>query len=403
MANRVPTLLATAVAAACSLSAHANGPTQADYAKVVLYSNVTIAQDSSSQWGIWEELEPTAAGPQTPLPLLAGTTELYRPVGTVNTDASTPPQTLSDKGVPVGFGVISNYNNDYGEEARAQAFMPISYESSRAGFTLEISDASEATVSGSWQPLSMKITTALVRSDITETSHTYEGLGPLVHDGSLTHRFNNIVGEELYENYNLSTDTSQIPSETTAGQFLGDITIVRYVAGQGEFSKNYYEERSSNVYGVWGVTTSAQDMNNLRQSNAQASYAGTVFDQDGGYNGSVSMKVNFGTSEFSANIRNVGGGQVSVGNNTAIGISEKLTFDVSGTISGERFAANKLSPGVTGQFVGAFFGPQAAAAGGVLDVSAVPNAGIPSGPRPVTRYVAPFIAIKGASDVGAPK
>lgn len=397
MANRVPTLLATAVAAACSLSAHANGPTQADYAKVVLYSNVTIAQDSSSQWGIWEELEPTAAGPQTPLPLLAGTTELYRPVGTV-----TPTQTLSDKGVLMGFGVISNGNN-YGEEARAEAFMPISYESSRAGFTLQISDASEATVSGSWQPLSMKISTALVRSDITETPYTYEGLGPLVHDGSLTHRFNNIVGEELYENHNLSTDTSQIPSEATAGQFLGDITIVRYVSGQGEFSKNYYEERSSSVYGVWGVTTSAQDMNNLRQSNAQASYAGTVFNQYGDYNGSVSMSVNFGTSEFSANFNNVGGGQVSVGNNTSIAISEKLNFNASGTISGSQFAANQLSPGVTGQVVGAFFGPQAAAAGGVLDVSAVPNAGIPSGPRPVARYVAPFIAIKGGSEVGAPK
>ena len=35
MANRVPTLLATAVATACSLSVHAAGPTQADYAKVV--------------------------------------------------------------------------------------------------------------------------------------------------------------------------------------------------------------------------------------------------------------------------------------------------------------------------------------------------------------------------------
>ncbi len=65
MANRVPTLLATAVAAACSLSAQASGPTQADYAKVVLYSNVTIAQDSASQWGIWEELEPPAAGTQS--------------------------------------------------------------------------------------------------------------------------------------------------------------------------------------------------------------------------------------------------------------------------------------------------------------------------------------------------
>ena len=391
MANRVPTILATAVAAACSLSAHANGPTQADFAKVVLYSNVTIAQDSPSQWGVWEELEPTAAGPQTPLPLLAGTTELYRPVGTV-----TPTQTASDKGVLMGFGVISNGNGySYGEEARAEAFMPIFYESSRAGFTLQISDASEATVSGSWQPLSMKISTALVRSDITETPDTYEGLGPLVHDGSLTHRFNNVVDEELYENHNLSTDTSQIPSEAAAGQFLGDIMIVRYVSGEGEFSKNYYEERGSNVYGVWGVTTSAQDMNNLRQSNAQASYAGTVFNQYGGYNGSVSMSVNFGTSEFSANFNNVGGGQVSVGGNNSITISEKLNFIASGTISGSQFAANKLSPGVNGQVVGAFFGPQAAAAGGVLDVSAVPNAGIPSGPRPVARYVAPFIATKG--------
>lgn len=403
MANRVPTLLATAVAAACSLSAHANGPTQADFAKVVLYSNVTIAQDSSSQWGIWEELEPTAAGPQTPLPLLAGSAELYRPIGTVNPDTITPPQPPVEKGVFMGFGVISN--NYYGEEEiRAQAlFMPIFYETSRAGFTLQVSDASEATVSGSWQPLSIKISTALVRSDIAETPYTYEGLGPLEHDGSVTHRFSQLVEGQIHESHNLGTDTSQIPSEATAGQFLGDITIARYVSGEGEFSKSYLDQRSSDIYGVWGRTTSAQDMNNLRQSNAQASYAGTVFNRYGDYNGSVSMNVNFGTSEFSANFSNVGGGQVPIGGNSAIAISEKLIFNASGTISGSQFVANKLSPGVTGQVVGAFFGPQAAAAGGVLDVSAVPNAGIPSGPRPVARYVAPFIAIKGGSEVGAPR
>jgi len=133
MAIRVPTLLATAVAAACSLSAHAEdlnkpatgctpvratAPAQDPYANVVLYADVTIAQDTVCDWGIWEQLEPTAAGPQTPLPLLAGAKDPYRPVGTVVTPALPP---LSDKGVLMGFGVITFQSMSFSDEPTVQA------------------------------------------------------------------------------------------------------------------------------------------------------------------------------------------------------------------------------------------------------------------------------------------
>lgn len=397
MANRVPTLLATAVAAACSLSAHANGPTQADFAKVVLYSNVTIAQDSASQWGIWEELEAPAAGPQTPLPLLAGSADPYRPVGSVTpiTPPVTPPTAAAAcaGGTLCGFGVLTHavYTADM-VQPEALSELPMV----RMGFTLSAEITQANADSGSWLPQGMLVNIQGVRTDTTDTAPTYTNLGPLTLQNLNTHTYPSTPNNEEMprDEYIIATDTaSSASSSAQAGTFLGTVSIISYVTGEGGV-RQPSSQAFTDMYGIWGVTTSAQDMNSLRLSNAQANYSGSVFNQDGSNNGSVLMNVNFGTSQFTANFSNVGNGQVPVGNNAAVPIAGTLTFQASGLISGSQFSANQLSTGVTGKVEGAFFGSQAAVAAGVLDVTATPTSGIPSSPRIATRYAAPFIAIK---------
>lgn len=410
MANRVPTLLATAVAAACSLSAHANGPTQADFAKVVLYSNVTIAQDSSSQWGIWEELEPTAAGPQTPLPLLAGTTELYRPVGPVTPNTPvTPVVSACASGGLCGFGVMALSTYSWSQDQLEVAAISEGESNTlRVGFQL----FPQTTTAPTWLPESMSISTQPIRTDEAATVPSLNVQGPLVFDGFNSHDYTTPMAplpagtEATYEGVSIETDLASAPTEGTAGKFQGGLMIVRYVSGGADSPPLSGTQQFGEWYGVWGLTTSAADMDNLRQSNAQANYFGSTFNGAGNATGSVQMSVNFGTSTFKADFNGgsgvsnpLMGGQLQKTSSGSYQVNGALSFSAAGTISGSQFSAKSLDIGgpykaITGKVEGAFFGQNAAVAGGVADVSAVVSA--PGFTSPVyARYAAPFIATKG--------
>lgn len=403
MAKRVPTLLATAVAAACSLSAHANGPTQADYAKVVLYSNVTIAQDSASQWGIWEELEPTAAGPQTPLPLLAGTVDPYRPLGVVTPSTPVTPITSGcTSGGLCGFGVMTSYSESIGQE-RAEATgegSPL-----RTGFMLVPTVTQANANSDQWLPQTLFVSINSVRTDV-QGSSTYSNLGPLeLQQGEIGayHLYESDL-PGAYDRTQIETDTSD-PGTGSAGKFQGTITIARYVSGGPDSPPVSGTYQQDTVYGVWGVTTSAQDMSNLRASNAQASYSGNTFNASGASTGSVKMNVNFGASTFTAdfngglNVQNpLAGGQLQLASNGGAQVEGALSFRASGAISGSMFSANALQiagagNSINGKVEGAFFGSNAAVAAGVVDVTAKLQSS-PSVPSITARYAAPFVTIK---------
>lgn len=409
MAKRVPTLLATAVAAACSLSAHANGPTQADYAKVVLYSNVTIAQDSASQWGIWEELEPTAAGPQTPLPLLASTAEPYRPLGVVTPVTPTPVVSACASGGLCGFGVMAlstySWNQDQMESA---AISEGEGNVLRVGFQLLPQTAKEPT----WLPESMSVGTQPIRTDEAATVPSFNVQGPLVFDGFNRHDYETPFAElpagtqGNYERVSIETDLESAPSGVPAGKFQGGLMIVRYVSGGVDSPAQSGTQQYGDMYGVWGITTPAADMNNLRLSNAQANYYGSTFNGSGNSTGTVQMSVNFGTSTFKADFNGGSGvsnpligGQLQKTSSGGYQVNGALSFSAAGTISGSQFSAKTLDIGgpyktITGKVEGAFFGQNAAVAGGVADVSAVVSA--PGFTSPVyARYATPFIAVKG--------
>lgn len=403
MAIRVPHLLATAVATACSLSAQASGPTQADYAKVVLYSNVTIAQDSASQWGIWEELEPPAAGPQTPLPLIAGTSEPYRPLGSVTPTTPVTPPTVATcvSGAMCGFGVMTSIVSpiDF-EQAQEVSKAPLL----RTGFQMVPIVTQANADTNQWLPQAVLMNIDNVRNDVPG-SPTFANLGPLELQPTEMGGYHRFESDQpgAYDVAEIATDTSN-PGTGDAGMFLGDIVIARYVSGSNPEQISGTQQQN-NIYGVWGVTTSAQDMSNLRASNAQASYSGFTFGADGASTGSVKMSVNFGTSSFTAdfngglNVQNpLVGGQVQTTANGTVQVAGALAFRASGAINGSLFSANSLqiaAPGssITGKVEGAFFGSNAAVAAGVVDVSAVlPPPGLTT---PVyARYAAPFVTVK---------
>jgi len=408
MANRAPTFLATAVAAACSLSAHASGPTQADYAKVVLYSNVTIAEDSASQWGIWEELEPTAAGPQTPLPLLAGSADMYRPLGSVTpTGPVTPPAlTACTSGALCGFGVMALSSFSWDEEMMQPAEVSES-NAVRVGFQL----LPQTNGAPSWLPESLTVSTQPLRTDTIDTALSLNNVGPLVFDGLNSHDYQTpdvslpAGTEGNYEQIRIETDIASLPSEVPAGMFQGSVAIVKYVSGGPDQMPTSGNQQMGPMYGVWGITTSAQDMSNLRLSNAQASYSGFTFGANGASTGTVSMAVNFGSSSFTADFN--GGlnvqsplvnGQLQTAANGTVQVNGALSFRASGAINGSMFSANALQiagagNSINGKVEGAFFGSNAAVAGGVVDVTANLKTSS-SVPAVSARYAAPFLTIK---------
>lgn len=412
MANRATTLLATAVAAACSLSAHANGPTQADYAKVVLYSNVTIAQDSASQWGIWEELEPTAAGPQTPLPQLPVTIDPYRPLGTVvvntpvtptNPETPKPAVPLCVSGAMCGFGAITSQSYSYVLERAEEVSIEAPLE--RMGFQLLGTVVQANEDANRWQPQSLLVTIQGVRSDVTAPTEIVD-LGPLEQGRrpmGFVHTMESFEGDS-YTYAEIKTDTSD-PGVDAVGLMLGEIRISRYVNGDGFEGKESTQRHD--VYGVWGITTAASEMNELRMSNAQATYTGKTFGADGSATGDLKARVAFGPGTIELDFN----GGLNVKNpmanakleTTAAGTTQvagALSFRASGTINGSLISANNLqiagaNNSITGKVEGAFFGSNAAALGGVADVTArIQNS--PTDAAVSARYVTPFVATKDA-------
>lgn len=421
MAKRVPTLLATAVAAACSLSAHANGPTQADYAKVVLYSNVTIAQDSASQWGIWEELEPTAAGPQTPLPLLAGAVDPYRPVGVVTPPATPPvtPPTLASgcaSGSLCGFGVITYQSFTYNPEQVAAADVNIEpgieLPALNMGFRLTpkaVEPTKTFTESDplptNWLPAAMTISTEGIRQDGVEQApkFTAEEIGVMNFRSPNQH--STVGSESATASASMGTDTTVVDADATSGMFTGG-SIMSYVNGGMTI-------RSAAMHGFWGVTTTAADMNALRLANAQANYSGFTFGANGAPTGIVNMVFQLGAGTFTGDFGAPLGGSLSVSNplqgtvgQTQSGVSQVnsgyLIFQVSGKVNGSQFSSDTVriagnGNSITGKVEGALFGSQAKVAAGTVDVTATLGAR-PSTP-PATDTALPAKVVPTAPQV----
>lgn len=357
-------LSALALACAASLSAQAN-PSNADYAKVVLYGDVTIAQDSTASWGIWEQLEPPAAGVQAPTIALRTSGDLYRPLGQLD---PVPPVTPAIEGFCAGgslcgFGVMADLGDlqlareEAGPQAVREPMAPTQH-----AFQMFAADLKSEGNSNSWLPNAMSL--AIQMMSVGEAALSDVARMELLED-QRTHQFfeEDRTGER---GISITTSLSDIDG-VNAGRFNGGMS--RYISGNSDPSAI-----AQALVGFWGVTTSTVDMTALRASQATATYTGRGIDAVGNRTGNMVMNVNFGTSTFTMSAN--GGSDIKVyTQRTSAGtqLMGSVGYNVVGTLTGSTFESRQITAvdgtiGAGSAVKGAFVGAGAAMAIGASDI-----------------------------------
>lgn len=437
--------LAAACLTLCSAVAQAAAPTQAELDSIVLYGNTTIAQDSTSAWGIWESVEPTAAGNSLPRTDRFTATEVYRPLGQFSVSSNSTP-VVQDQAAAIcsgggicGFGIFYD-GHDYGGymytpvnspsdlQARAQelVFQPVLPVHQPYALTAEVVAGPVREVVNPLpigpspifgfpiplfpgQELPPLMEQAEPRSnfpDALAVVSTPLAGGKLLQTGSKTMRHE---GEGYYylasglkgENYSLYVDHwandyfSDLDTDIQATWYRGNLS--RYVSGESEDMPSQYFNQT--VQGVAGVATSDADMSALRAGNVSATYVGFDGKSDHSY-ANVKLVVNFGNGSFTGSFNGGTDGNNVAKANTAQGTQLRglVGFDVTtGVITGANFKSTGLAAAdgvVKGSVTGAFFGPSAAAAGGVADITKTRT----DGAYTDARFTSPFLTIKGLKE-----
>ncbi|RZK99559.1 MAG: hypothetical protein EOP36_18925 [Rubrivivax sp.] len=320
-------------------------PTAEQLNSIKLYSDVTIAQDSVTGWGPWTEFEPPAAG-SPPLNLPPATSDLYR----------TLPQ-LPDREL-LGFGTFYTVlNND----------TPVS--SGAANAIILNGTALSPTSAGKLLPDSFELRLNAITGTYSPPNTVRLTLQA---DGTYQYASNQeFVKMTLFASPDAPTDA---PSPVTFQQ------LVHYISGRD--AEGNPVAQGTVVTGPIGYTTPVADIAALRRGNVVATYNGhsLLNALNEGVEGKVApmtMTVNFGQSSWSGTWNN------GVDANGAVG------FSAAGTISGARFnsAPGSItaldSNNISGSVRGAFYGAQAAAVGGIADIT-----------KNNVRRVDPFIAFK---------
>lgn len=386
------TLIATAVTLMlCGQTAFAAQPLHEDeWSKVKLYGNITIAGDSSTDWGPWKEfVQPAAGGPNVPL-LGALGSELYRPLV-----PTTPPSMTNDicgAGDLCGYAVFQNYTRYYDYDSHEGYGGNVSSEVGDfpAEFALSVQKTDsegggdggyDGDVSGSFRLASLfGATEPAFPSSGELTGNLSENTGFPASYGVYMDRSAS-DGGEIYGQYaDIKVDGSNYQSENViAGSFY------RYISGSGDGGETYTRVDG---YFVAGYTTPLSDMAALQAGNVVANYLGngTSWYGDNVATIPVTMRVNFGTSTWSGSWNGGQDGSVSSWNdsNGRVNLTGAVGFDVTnGTVSGASFNASTpnlsaLDGTVTGNIQGNFYGPYARSAAGVVAITKTSNAAEPS-------------------------
>lgn len=393
--------VALAAALCWQTSAHATA-TEAQLRSVTLYGNVSIQEDSTSSWGPWAEFEPPAAGNTQPVAAPRAATDPYRPLAQTTTN-TTPPVTQPvtppcASGGLCGFGmfVVGDPNDfeDRPERTDVQAF--------RLNGNIVQAAQSEGEGSSALLPQVIGLNATVLSN--TNVPFQLSTSGDLTYTNGTSPYLGETPGNFYYGNngvYAIGQDPQKAgngysPEQITATHFK----LVTYVKGP-----------QGSVQGSWGVigyTTPAADMEALRGS-AQANYNGSDH-----YGNAVAMTVNFngganGQGSWSGTWNGGSDGTVSTQASTnGTILTGQVGFTAAGNIQGSTFTStsvgtNDARGSVTGFVQGAFFGPNAAAAGGVVDITKTMQPSPQQQPAAVQvspgqgytgRYVAPFIATR---------
>ena len=373
MTNRLLPLVAACAAvcaAACATLAHA-APSQADLERTRLYGDVSIAQDSVNSWGVWEQFEPPAAGPATPIVALAPRGDVYRPIGNV-TPTPTPPSPIPPAAVPLcasgalcGFGLF---------QAEADPSAPAVPE--RFAFVTR-PEAVNAPVVDREQVAKISANATLRMFNTALNGGSFEADSGVLNYGN--GQYSDSTGERVVVSSSqvAPTDSNSVypegsnPIRDPAVAHLYS-KVYQYISGQGEGANRVDQSFAA----VWGITTSATDMAALTRNNVIVTYTGDTLGAGGGAKQIFTMKVDFANSTvISGQVGSGVDGKVMRAATTSGGtqLSGQVGFTFTGgVVVGSTFSATNLQAAdarsISGTVQGAFFGANAAVAAGVADV-----------------------------------
>lgn len=350
---------AAVCAAVCTTQAHA-GPSQADLERTRLYGDVSIAQDSVNSWGVWEQFEPPAAGPNTPIVALAPRGDVYRPIGDVTpipTPNPNPPVAvpLCASGVLCGFGVFADRQGERDPSAPLVLTERFAFMTQPVNLTDAAREQAAVFLRVNWEPSRMQMfNTALNGGSIEADS------GQMFNDGAY-YGYDNGGQRVLYTSRKGADDGSGITSVVEVARLYG---VYKYVAGETLVSKD--------IFAFWGVTTPAAAMDALNRSNVQVTYQGVTY----GGTQVVTMNIDFGQGKITSGQFGAGvDGKVTATPTTTGGtqLAGQVGFTFTGDVVGSTFRSTSVQAAdarsISGSVQGAFFGSNAEAAAGVADVT----------------------------------
>ena len=320
-------------------------PTAKQMNSIKLYGDVTIAQDSVTEWGPWTEFEPPAAG-NPPLNLPPANAVLYRTL-----------PLLADAEL-LGFGTFYTVVNNGTPVSDDQAFAVVVTGTSGS-----------PTSPGKLLPDSLTLQTNAI-TGVYPPPNTVD----LALQGDGTYRrVSNLEFDQLTLLASPDEPSDATPAPVTFYQ------LISYIS-DGNTEGNPIVQGVATT-GVIGRTTPITDIAALRLGNVTATYDGHSLVNQARVNQAgvapMTMTVNFGQSAWT--------GTWNSGRDT----NGAVGFSASGRIAGAQFSS---APGsitaldsnnISGSVKGAFYGAQAAAVGGIADIT-----------KNNVHYVDPFIAYK---------
>lgn len=377
--------------------------------RVKLYGTVTIAEDKLDSWGPWSNFEAPASGnsPSNSAPVLS-TADPYRPLAQLPTGLGL----ACAGGSLCGFGAIYAAERSNNSQLELPATATIFFG------TVVTPDAQA--------PLLPQVIGLRSQALGAGAPALFPESGDLDREISMSEgyyvSYSRQSGTETptggtSEHYQVSGDGYQQagnPISDQVAQGMLNARLAKYVNATGEGGRYSSTESLRGGPVVLGFTSTDADMAALRASNATATYFGST---SFGYS-PVRLEVQFGAGTWQGSWNNGVDGK-TYSTNTTNQIGGQVGFTASGTISGVNITStsvgtNDVGATVSGFVRGAFFGPQAAAAAGVVDITktnpgvavqpdrvlsapsavgvAVPQAQVPSG-YTNARHVDTFIAV----------
>ncbi len=321
------------------------------------YGSVNIDKDSVQQWGPWEQfVEPAAGAPNIAAPniafLGAGSGDKYRPLP-VPVVPVNPPIISSgcEDGMACGYAVFRNYegyggyyNGDGGEHP--------------ATFAVRIPST-----------VGEGATTAWHLTSLDGTSPAFPASGELGNP----YISGNYFQFSRYDYVDGGEGGASISGYVSENIPVATGWFSRYIYGYGcDGECSYRSDSGTSGPYVAGIVTSATDMAELR-----ANTIGATFYSGSAYQGSpVEINVTFaGAGSWEGRWND--GADGSTWTYTPSGTSQQyirgqVGFIASGTVTGSNIQSTNVSATdgtVSGMVKGSFFGSQAAALGGVVDIT----------------------------------